>query len=73
MNTLLKVVTFVISLTIAAAPAPLLAQQKQDTMDKKESTKKPAKKKAAKKKSDKKSEGAKQKSGETNPSPGPGK
>jgi hypothetical protein len=72
MNTLLRVVTFVISLTIAAAPAPLLAQQKQDTMDKKES-KKPAKKKAAKKKSDKKSEAAKKKSGETNPNPGPSK
>jgi Ni/Co efflux regulator RcnB len=67
MKPLIKVVTLVLAATIAAAPAPLLAQQKQDTMDKKESSKskkKPAKKKpAAKKKSEK--------PGETNPNPGP--
>ena len=63
----MKILTLLLAATIAASPAPLLAQQKQDTMDKKEpskSKKKPAKKKpAAKKKSEK--------SGDTNPSPGP--
>jgi Ni/Co efflux regulator RcnB len=67
MKPLIKVLTLVLAATIAAAPVPLLAQQKQDTMDKKEpskSKKKPAKKKsAAKKKSEK--------PGETKPSPGP--
>ena len=67
MKALIRVFTLVLAATIAAAPAPLIAQQKQDNMDKKEaskSKKKPAKKKsAAKKKSEK--------PGETNPSPGP--
>ena len=66
MKSFLKVLSFVLAATIAAAPAPLLAQQKQDTMGKKEPKSEKKKKKAAKKNAE-----AKKKSGETNPAPGP--
>ena len=55
----------IFTLGLFAAPEPVLAQQKQDTMDKKEGTKK-AKKKATKKKASSK-KGDSQKA----PSPGP--
>ena len=45
-----KLFALIFAAGVLAAPAPLLAQQKQDTMEKKESKKK-AKKKSAKKKS----------------------
>ena len=66
MKTLARLITLLLAATIAAAPAPLLAQQKQDTMGKKEPATKKAKKKAAKKDAK-----AKEKSGQTNPAPGP--
>jgi len=55
----------IFTLGLFASPVPVLAQQKQDTMDKKEEPKKKAKKKAAKKKSAKKS-------GDSKDAPAPG-
>ena len=66
MQSMIKVLTLVLAASLAAAPAPLLAQQKQDTMGKKEAKSEKKKKKAAKKNAE-----AKKKSGETNPAPGP--
>jgi hypothetical protein len=52
MKTLARVFTLMFAATLFAAPLPALAQQKQDTMDKKEEPKKKsAKKKPTKKKS----------------------
>ena len=60
-----KLFALIVAATFFAAPLPVLAQQKQDTMEKKESTKK-AKKKAVKKKA------AKKKSSDSKDAPAPG-
>jgi Ni/Co efflux regulator RcnB len=51
MKTLTRLFALVFAATLFAAPLPAPAQQKQDTMDKKESKKSSAKKKPTKKKS----------------------
>ena len=64
MKTLARLFALIFAATLFAAPLPVLAQQKQDTMDKKEGTKK-AKKKATKKK-------ASSKKGDSTKAPAPG-
>ena len=49
MKTLAKAFALIFAATLFAAPVPVLAQQKQDTMDKKEGKKKSTKKKSSKK------------------------
>ena len=67
MKTLARLFALAFAATLFTAPLPALAQQKQDTMDKKDSSKKPAKKKASKKKSSAKSGG----DAKNAPAPGP--
>jgi hypothetical protein len=66
MKTLARLFALLFAATLFTAPLPVLAQQKQDTMDKKEPSKKSSKKKSSKKKSSKKSADDK-----AAPAPGP--
>ena len=65
MKTLARLFALMFAATLFTAPLPVLAQQKQDTMEKKES--KRAKKKTAKKKKASAKKGDSQKA----PAPGP--
>ena len=49
MKTLTRLFALMFAATLFAAPLPSIAQQKQDTMDKKEGKKKSSKKKSSKK------------------------
>ena len=66
MKTFARLFTLMFAATLFTAPLPTLAQQKQDTMDKKDSTKKSSKKKSSKKKSP-----AKKADDKNAPAPGP--